>query len=413
MNNKSKILTALWFFQAVNYLDRVAISFAGPSIMKSLTMDPKAFGIILSSFAIGYLIAQVPGGMLADRFGNRLLMLLAPIGWAIATGLTGLVASVAAFVVVRGSLGIAEGLSNAPIYNLIGENFNSRERSRAVAIWGTAFALGPALTGPIVGFLLSHFRWQAVFQMIAIPALIAALAIYVFIPSRHRSQRASDAGDPKSGTPQQFGAEFKKVLRDPSLWVISAAYCAFNIAFWGYLGWMPSYLSSARGIDMRSIGMLGGIPYLSAFFGLLIFGWLGGSRLYRFRLQMLCVSYVVAAISLFGAYTAQSLSSSLVGLSLSALFMYGGLSCFGAILLDLAPEAVRGTYSGICSTVGQVGGAIAPALIGVLVSRSGTFAAGFGLMVAALCIAGLCMIALLPMMPIRARNPNSPDALQA
>ena len=396
MSIKSKVLAALWLFQVVNYLDRVAISFAGPTIMKSLSLGPQQFGIVLSSFSIGYFLAQIPGGLLADRWGAKAVLVIAPVFWALFTGTTGLVSGIAGFVVVRAFFGLAEGMSNAACYKVIGDNFTSQERAGAAAIWVTAFAVAPAFTGPLVGTLLASISWQSVFMLLAIPGLIVALVNFVAIPGTAR--RPADATGVDAPASEGAKAVLRKIARDPALWMISIAYLCFNIAFWGYLGWMPSYLASAHGINIKSIGMLGGIPYLFAIVGLLVSGWLGSTVLYRYRPQLLGASYVLAALSLYLAYSATTLASSLAGLSAAAFFLYGGLSPFGAILLDLAPAHQRAAYSAFCSTVGQIGGACAPLVIGFLVSASGTFASGFTFMAIALCIGAACMLVLVPML---------------
>src|SRR3546814_2884477 len=106
------ILVALWLLMIANYLDRVAISFAGPAIMASLSMGAKDFGVVLSSFGVGFLMAQIPGGLLSDRFGARPMLVIASLLWALFTGLTGLVSTVTAFVVVRFLFGFSEGAIN-------------------------------------------------------------------------------------------------------------------------------------------------------------------------------------------------------------------------------------------------------------------------------------------------------------
>ena len=393
MTTKSKVLAALWLFQVVNYLDRVAISFAGPSIMKSLSLGPQQFGIVLGSFSVGYFLAQIPGGLLADRWGAKALLVIAPLFWALFTGTTGLVAGIAGFVVVRACFGLAEGVSNAACYKVIGDNFTSQERAGAAAIWVTAFAVAPAFAGPLVGSLLTSHTWQTVFMLLAIPGLLVALVNFLAIPSK--------VGRPASGAEPTQKAEpamttLRTIVRHPALWIISIAYCCFNIAYWGYLGWMPSYLASAHGINVKSMGLLGGIPYIFAIAGLILSGWLATTVLYRFRPHLLGASYVLAALSLYLAYSATTLTSSLAGLSAAAFFLYGGLSPFGAILLDLAPENARAAYSAFCSTVGQIGGAGAPVVIGFLVGASGNFAGGFAFMVIALCVGAASMLILIP-----------------
>ncbi|SJZ38219.1 Sugar phosphate permease [Enhydrobacter aerosaccus] len=390
MAGRYHVVFAVWLLTVVNYMERVVIGFAGPSIMHSLHIEPKTFGIVLSSFALGYFLAQIPGGLIADRWGARRVLIIGPLFWALFTGITGLVSTVGAIVAVRLCFGLAEGLSNAATYKAIGDNFDVKERAKAAAIWVTAFAVAPAFTGPLVGLLLASFPWQSVFIMLAVPAILVAFANRVLLPAASVTPRVSMAKDT---------ASFRELLRLPSLWLIGSAFSLWNIAFWGFLGWMPSYLALERHIDIKATGMLGGIPYVFALVGLVLTGWLGSGPLHRHRPQFLAALYLLACASLYCAYAAGTLAGSLAGLSAAALFIYSALSMYGAIVLDLAPEKARAAYSGIVSAIGQIGSVVAPSVIGYLVTASGTFASGFIFMVSALCIAALCALALVPLSP--------------
>ena len=107
MSKVLKIVPVMWFMLLVNYMERTAMSFSGPSIMKELSITPSQFGVILSSFSFGYLLAQIPGGILADRFGAKLLLVVSPVLWALFTGVVGLVSVVDSFIVVRVCLGLS------------------------------------------------------------------------------------------------------------------------------------------------------------------------------------------------------------------------------------------------------------------------------------------------------------------
>ena len=393
MNTKTRVISAVWFLLVANYLDRVAISFAGPSIMKSLSMSPSSFGVVLSSFGIGYLLAQMPGGILADRWGAKPLLVIGPILWALFTGATGLVTSLVGFVVVRALFGLSEGLSNASIYKMIGDTFNSVQRARAMSICVTAIALAPAFAGPLVGVFLSVHGWQGVFFMMTVPALLAALINYLLLPGS-----GTYTGTEHHALHVDSDPSLRGVFGSLSLWILSIGHVAYNIAYWGYLGWMPSYLALARHIDVKSIGPLGGIPYVFAFFGLLLGGWLGSSVLHRFRPQLVAICHLCAGVSLFLAYQAGTLSLALAGLSSAAFFLYGGQGPGVAIMLDLSPERTRGTFVGVVNTASQIGGAVAPATIGFLVSSTGSFAGGFGFMIVGLCVAAASMLALIPLL---------------
>jgi len=395
MQQKFKILSALWFFQFVNYIDRVAISFAAPAIMASMAMSYEDFGLVLSSFSIGYVMGHIPGGVFADRWGVRPVLIVTPIFWALFTGLTGLVATLAGFVVVRMLFGLSEGLSNSSVFKAIGDNFTSLERSRAVAIATTALAIAPLLAGPVVGFLLGILDWRWLFGILAVPALIAATVNFRFIPA-HETAQSNAAGDDRAG--------LLSIAANPVLWVIGGMFFCFNIAFWGYLGWMPSYLSSAHGVDIKQLGLLSSVPYFFALIGLVLFGWLGSTVLYHYRAHMQIFCYLGAALALYLAYSAPTLSMSLAGLSAAAFFLYGSFSSLGAVILELAPKGGSATFIGVASTMGQLGGAAAPWIIGLLVSATGNFAWGFAFMATALVVAGALLATLVPTVSAKMRS---------
>ncbi len=389
---KYQVLFVLWLFQVVNYIDRTTLSFAGPAIIKALHLGPKDFGIILSSFALGYFISQIPGGLLSDRFGARIVLIVAPLFWALLTGWVGLVSTLASFIVLRFCFGIAEGASNPAVFKVIGDIFHPRERVRASAIWATSIALAPALAGPIIALLLSAYGWRSLFLILAVPGVVMAGINAVAIP-RSEAQPA-----PADGTrSEERGAAVKSLrasLATPAIWVALGAYFAFQVAFFAYLGWMPSYLAAARGIDLRQIGLLGGVPFVFGTLGLVVIGYLASGPLYTYRLYVTAAAHGLAAVFLGLAFTASSLPLSLTGLSGAAFFLYGGFSIYGAIVIDLAPIKARGLYSSVLSSAGQLGGIVAPVVIGLLVAASHNYASAFQFMMGSLALASMGVLAL-------------------
>ena len=399
-----KILAVIWFFQMTLNFDRIAVSFAGPAILKSLALGPQSLGVILSGFAVGYLLGQLPGGLLADRWRVKTMLIAMPLLWALFTGLTAFMSTVAGFLLVRAFLGLTEGLAVPAIFRVIGEAFEPRGRTGAMALSSTAGALGPALAGPIIGLVIAANGWKAAFYVMAIPPLIAALLIYLVLPRRDRAA----APDAKAQTPHiPVPKEARKYkLRNPALWVCALAFFLFNIGYWGYNGWMPTYLATAHHIDIKHLGFIGAIPYLLGFVGLLTFGWLGVA-LPRLHAQMLAVSYLFAGIALYMAFGSGSLVGTVVGLCCASFCLSGGVPLFSALLFDLAPRGGSGTYAGIVFTAGQVGGVIAPFAIGKLVQSSGDFASGFSLMEAAMVTASAAIF-LLPLIARAKGRANTP-----
>ena len=388
MNKKFGILATLWLVQFVNYLDRVNIAIAGPSIMKSLSLDLHSFGFALAAFTFGYCIMQIPGGLLADRYGARRILIAAPLLWSIFTGLTSLVDSLTLLIVVRVCFGMAEGSGNAAWIKVLADNFSSKDRAKATSFVVTALAIGPAAAAPIVAMLLLKFGWQGMFLTLAIPGALVSILIYFMVTNQRDHQVITDSYD------HGDKVHWKELLKRPTTLVFSLAYFSYNIAYWGYIGWMPSYLSMERHIDIKGLGTLAGIPYVFGFLGILLSGWLGSGVLFRYRPSALVGCNLGAAVGLYVAYSSTDIALCMTGLSATAFFCFGNLVLYGSLLQDLAPVKGRASFAGLISTFGQLGGLVAPVLIGYLVRTTGSFTSGFLFMICALCVSAVAYATL-------------------
>src|SRR5437867_1718123 len=83
------VLIALFCAYLLCYMDRMVIATAIPFMAKDFHLSPLAMGGVLSAFFVGYSVMQIPGGLLADRFGPNRLMTASIVGWSCFTALTG------------------------------------------------------------------------------------------------------------------------------------------------------------------------------------------------------------------------------------------------------------------------------------------------------------------------------------
>jgi sugar phosphate permease len=394
-SDKYKVLLTIWLLQFVNYLDRINLSIAAPTMMKQLSISPNLFGFVLAAFTFGYALAQIPGGALSDRFGAKWMLILSPVLWSIFTGMTGFVSTLAALIVVRVLFGFAEGLSNGASFKSIGDYFPPQERSTANGVYLSALALGPAVVAPIAVWFLIHSGWQGMFRWLTLPGLAMALLVVWLVPAaRARDTTAEETGGPDKPVAREERAKFREIVRLPRSWLIFIAYLAFNVAFWGYLGWMPSYLSMARHIDLKTLGVAASVPYFAGAVGMFVFGWLGSSVLYRQRCVLIAVIYVCTAVSLYVTYNVDSALHSIIGLSVAGFFLYGGFGPVWSVVLDLTPGANRGAFAGFVNCGGQIGGFFAPIVVGWIVGQTSSFTGGFIFMNVALAIAAACFLLL-------------------
>jgi sugar phosphate permease len=365
------VLALIWLMMFVAYFDRINITVAGPAIASSLGLAPASFGSVLAAFTFGYALMQIPGGYLADRFGSRPLLILALVFWSIFTGLTGFATSFAMLVVVRILFGIGEGLENGAQFKLIGDHFPSRERSAANAVFLTALSLGPAVAAPISGWLVARAGWQALFFWFTIPGLLVAALLAVFLPRAGRAAEAAQAGPPVHA--HAGGGDWRATLGTGTSWLAFCAYLGFNVAFWGFIGWMPSYLNATRHIALDHLGSIAAVPYVCGFAGTVVVGWLGTTLFARHRPALVAVSYLCAGASLYVAFSAQGVEQSIAGLSFAAFFLYGGFGPFWAIALDLIHAGMRGAFTGFVNFGGQIGGFFAPIVVGAIVGATKSF----------------------------------------
>jgi sugar phosphate permease len=396
--DKYRVLLMIWLLQFVNYLDRINLAVAAPTMMKELSIGPNLFGFVLAAFTFGYAIAQIPGGALADRFGAKRMLIVSPVLWSLFTGATGFVSTVLALIVVRVLFGFCEGLSNGASFKSVGDYFPPQERSTANGVYLSSLALGPAFVAPVAVWFLIHTGWQGMFRWLTLPGLAMALLAVFLMPANRAPRDAAEpvagaadtASEPASHSHGSFGA----VMRMPRSWLIFTAYLAFNVAFWGYLGWMPSYLSMARHIDLKALGFAASVPYFAGTVGMFVFGWLGSTVLYRARCLLIAFIYLCTAACLYVTYNVDSAEHSIIGLSAAGFFLYGGFGPVWSVVLDLTPGTSRGAFSGFVNCGGQIGGFFAPIVVGWIVGRTASFTGGFIFMNFALAIAAVCFLLL-------------------
>src|SRR5436190_5808719 len=111
VRTSNKVLGLLCLMYFLTYLDRVNIGtvMASNEFLKEIPLTKTQTGLIFSAFAYPYLLFQIGGGWIADRFGPRLALALCGIIWASATIMTGLVHGLTMMFLARVILGFGEG----------------------------------------------------------------------------------------------------------------------------------------------------------------------------------------------------------------------------------------------------------------------------------------------------------------
>lgn len=387
------ILAIIWTGWLFSFLDRMVISIALPFIGKDLNIDATMQGAILSAFFGGYALFQIPGGMLADKFGSRKVMAIAITWWSIFTSMTGFVVSYPLMLLCRFVFGVGEGCFPGASWRAIATYFPPKERATATAIQSSVNTLGPAVASLVAAGIIAAFGWRSVFITLGIPGVLIGAAIWYYLkddPAKHphmtQEELAEINAQPAVGATAATtaGITFRQFLTKPILWQMVLIWFLFDITFWGFVSWLPSYLMKVRGFSLIKTGITGSIPFFVGTLGMLAGGYLS-DRVKGQRKWMFIPNALVAGLFLYLTYTVPSADMAVVYQSISAFFMFLAMAAFWGLVMDTIPAHIMGSSSGTVNFGGQVAGFISPFIMGYLIDiGKGSFDTAFVFLIIAL-----------------------------
>lgn len=343
------VVAALALLSWITYLDRAAISSVKDPIAAELQLDDKGMGAVFSAFALGYAIGQIPAGWGADKFGPRLLLTFVVALWSILTGLTGIVQTFAALLIVRFLFGLAEAGAYPGTARAFFSWLPSSEHGRANGVVFAASRIGAALAFPLMAVLLEHGSWRTTFYLLAIPGIVWAALWYALFRDRAAPREAE--ASPAMRLPE--------ALRTGSYKLALFQYFATNFTTFLCLSWMNPYLKQRFSLSVADAAFYTMIPLLVGATA----QWISGytvDRLFRSRWRTISraapamVGFVISAI---GAVTIPFAESAPVAAFCFALAAFGAeitISPSWAFCIDLGGKNA-GSVSGAMNTAGNFG----------------------------------------------------------
>lgn len=388
MQRKFLILALLFFGWALGNFDRFVINYAIVDISKDLSLTATNTGIVLSIFFLGYAIMQIPGGLLADKFGSRKIVILSIFFLSLFTGLTGVVNSLGMMLVIRFLFGLGEGGFMPASTKAISETFPREERGRAQSILLSSGGIMAILTPIIAAYLLTSIGWRPLFVGIAVIGMIVVVLLFLFLKLPHTTPSLNSSGVQA----QQSQSPLKTVLKMPLLWSIFVSFFAIYTIQWGLTSWIPSYLSTARGLDLVSIGWAQSIPGIAMLIGMLLAGVIMDKVPEGKEKWPGIIGTILIAVLMYFMFTATSTTNFIIFQTIVTFFIAIVIILLNAFLLKNTPTSVAGSAMGFVNVGGQLAGFFAPTLIGLIVDKSGSFDMAFWMLIgfAVVCLIAVC-----------------------
>jgi ACS family glucarate transporter-like MFS transporter len=416
------ILAILFLITTINYADRATISIAGPELKKVLGLSSVQMGYVFSAFAWSYVIAQLPGGWLLDRFGSKITYFFSIFFWSLFTVAMGWVgfftggAAVAVLFCLRLLIGAAEAPSFPGNSRITSAWFPTRERGTAAAIFNSAQYFATVLFAPLMGWLVHSFGWQSVFYVMGGLGILMSFVWMktIYGPRLHpRINKAEldfieaggalvdvEGGGKTSAAPRMAtGPVIRQLLGNRMLLgVYIGQYCITTLTYF-FLTWFPVYLVSERHMTILKAGFVAALPAVAGFLGGILGGFIsdrmlkGGASLSKARKTPIVAGMLLAMSMVFCNYVTQDW---LVVAIMSLAFFGKGIGALGwAVVSDTSPKEAGGLSGGLFNTFGNTAGITTPIVIGYIIEGTGSFAGalvfvGANALVAILCY--LCVV---------------------
>jgi len=403
-----RLLPFVFLIYVVNYIDRVNLSFANLRMSADLGFSDRVYGLGVGMFYVTYVLFEIPGAIIVERWSARKWIARIMISWGIITTLTGFVHTAGQFYAARFFLGVAESSFFPGMIVYLTHWFRLRERSRAIACLYTAVPAASLIGSPLAGWLLGvHWwllaGWRWLFILEGLPAVVLGIVTIFYLTDWPAQARWLPA-DERDWLVNELRAEVqaKKKVRD---YTTLRAFCdrrilrlivVYFLALTGALGtiyWIPTFVKRLSAFPDRTVTSLLLVPALIGIAGLLINGWhsdKSGERRWHAAIPLLVAGLMFGILIV----ARHDIPLAILFLLLGSGFMYAYYPAFWAIPTMMLSESAAAVTFGLITSIGQLGGLAGNYMIGFLNVRTHSLAASFGLIALVYMLAGGLILSL-------------------
>ncbi|MEM6318708.1 MAG: MFS transporter [Bacteroidota bacterium] len=360
------VAAGMFLLALLLYIDRVCISVAKDPIAGDLNLSDKAMGWVLSAFALGYALMQVPSGMMADRYGPRKVLAGIVAFWSGLTALTGAAWNFISMLTVRFLFGAGEAGAFPGMSRAIFSWMPLQERGIITGINFSGSRLGAAFALPLVAWLIDSYGWRTSFLILGGVGVIWAIGWWVLFrdtPEEH--PKISEAEKAFILTNRQQISATKEpwsrasLLASKNMWSAIGQYFCSNFTFFFALTWLFPYLKNKYDLASVEAGWYAVTPFIAGAIG----NWVGGGMVdsiykkgnwNRSRNLPAIIGFTLAALGLIGSLYMETALGAILFLSIAIFGADMTLPPSWALCVDIG-KSNSGAVSGTMNMAGNVG----------------------------------------------------------
>ncbi len=217
--------------------------------MTTYNFDAATLGSIMSFYYMGYVVMQVPAGIILDRIGVRLPVVASILMCSLGVLLFAIASNSLILSIARLLMGVGSAfafLSNVKVASLW---FDPKKMPLFVGLTLAAGTLGAKVAGSPLVYLLDALGWQSALELLAVAG--AALAVFSWLVVK--DVRVSDLQEPKESFAEEFKhivSSFAAILKEPLSWVIGLYGLSMYLPLSGFADlWGAAYIEDVYGVS--------------------------------------------------------------------------------------------------------------------------------------------------------------------
>ncbi len=401
------VICAMLFFAAViNYIDRQILGLLSGDLKKEFGWDERTYAAIVFTFQAAYAIGMLLSGRIIDRIGLRwgfsimvTLWSVAAVGHAVGDrfswlefpalmnddklgfGVVTLTGAAAGFAIMRFVLGLGEAGNFPASIKAVAEWFPKKERAFATGIFNSGTNVAVLITPLLVPWIVSHWGWQGAFFVTGSFGFLWLLWWHFGYrsPEDHPGVSVAELAHIRSDPPESVTpVKWARLFPVRQTWAFAAGKFFTDPVWWLYLFWIPGFLKTTYGLDLKSMGLPLIVIYLIADVGSIGGGWLSSSLIQRGwtvnrarKITMLLCALCVVPIVFASQVSNLWVSVFLVGLAAAA--HQGWSANLFTLTSDMFPRRAVGSVVGIGGMSGSIGGMVLALVVGEVLQQTGSY----------------------------------------
>ncbi len=406
-----RLIPYLLLLYLVAYLDRVNVSFAALSMTRDLGFSNAVFGFGSGIFFLGYVLLEIPGAILVERWSARKWIARIMFTWGIIASLTAFIQTPTQFYSARFLLGLAEAGFFPGLLVYIGHWYRQQDRAKAVAWFMIGIPLSEVAGAPLSGLLLRiHWLglegWRWMFLLEGVPAILLGVVTLFYLTDRPEQAEWLSAPErqwirtelDREASHKPLTGSLGKLIANPRLILLALAYFCILAGTYGFTLWWPKIVQRLSGLPPFEVALVSVLPFLVEIPAMILIARHSDKTGERRWHVAVPVSIGGFAFVLFAA--TGGAGDNLVG-ALAMLVVAGaGLHAYRAAFWPLPTLFLKGMDAaagiGIINCFGNLGSFLGPSMVGWLSNASGNYNTGLLFLGAMALTAALLVLAIRP-----------------